>query len=373
MVLLVGCDPSRASESKEVLVLRQHVEIIHANYHDVVAGLQALKDAVDGFVANPTSQSHEAAKQAWHDVRFVYGQSEVTRFYGGPIDKDGLEDRANAWPIDEAFIDYTIADPKSGIINQPAEVPKITPSVLGYYNGQAGQENRALGFHAVEFLLWGQRPDPNGGPGERPYTDYVDGGTASNQERRRTYLQTATSMLLTDLSQVLADWDLDDPKSYASGLVAGNPHVGLDKILRGMANMAVAELLYERLYDPYVTRDPKDEESCFSESTWDDVVSNALGVENVYLGRYQELTGPSISDLVKAKDAGLDARTREQLASARTATEAIPKPFDHAVLEPDESPGRVQVKAAIDAWTMVSDTFQEVSKALGNTLNYTSR
>lgn len=358
LALLVGC----GSDDDRSAVVRQYAINLHENYVDVSTKLEALQVAVDAFVASPSAQGLVAAQQAWLDARPAYGEAEISRFYAGPLDE--AQGRMNEWPIDENFIDYTFGNPNAGIINDLATYPQINEQVLALAAGDGGIENLSTGYHAIEFLLWGQRLDQTQGPGERPYTDYVDGGTAANQGRRRIYLSTAASMLLSDMRAVRVQWELDDPKSFGADFVA-TPQKGLENMVRGFSTMAIAELRYERLGNPYVTKDRKDEESCFSESTHVDLIANALGVENVYLGRYHDLSGPSISDLVKAKNPALDADMRQQLADIRAAIEAIPPPFDHAVLAPLGSDANIKVQAAMDSFSRFLDTFHSVADVLG--------
>ena len=287
----------------------------------------------------------------------------MSRFYGGPIDQ--AQGGMNEWPIDEAFIDYTTGNPTGGIINDAADYPQLTATVLASADEKGGLENLSTGFHAIEFLLWGQRPAQTDGPGERPYTDYVDGGTATNQARRRTYLTVATQLLLDDMRGLEAQWNLGDANSYGAKLVAGSPHEGLTKIYRGFSQMAISELLYERMYDPLKSQDRKDEESCFSESTAIDLVNNALGVEDVYLGRYGSLSGPSISQLVAAKNPALDAQIKQQIAAVRAAIEAIPPPFDHAVIADPSTDAHMKVQAAIDVFAPVQGLLDQAATELG--------
>jgi putative iron-regulated protein len=358
VLLLAGCKPDPTAD-----VVKHHAALLEANYRDVVSRLESLKRSVDGFVAAPSAAGLEGARQAWLEARPSYGECEVSRFYGGPLDQ--AQGSMNEWPIDENFIDYTAGNPSGGIINDPRSYPQITPQVLAAATGRGGVENLATGYHAIEFLLWGQRPDPLGGPGQRPYTDYLDGGTASYQDRRRTYLAVAAQMLLDDMRSVLSQWDLSDAQSYGSAFVAAPPDESLAKIYRGFSQMAISELLYERIYDPFITRDRKDEESCFSESTQVDLVANALGVENVYLGRYHALTGPSLTDLIQAEDPALDAEMRRLLAEVRSAIDAIPPPFDHAVLSPPGSPPHAKVQAAIDVFAPLQGVLTRGAQALG--------
>ncbi len=363
--LAAGCGPSSGGQQQQVV--KTYAINLEANYAAVVVKVQALKDSIDSFVAAPSAGGLDAVKQAWLDARPVYGECEYSRFYGGPIDQ--AQGRMNEWPIDENFIDYTAGNPMGGIINDLTDYPQITPEILATADEKGGIENLSLGFHALEFLLWGQRPDQTSGPGKRPYTDYVDGGTAPNPDRRRLYLQTAAQMLLADMQGLDADWHLDDPNSYGSQLVAGSTTDGLTKMMNGFSQMAISELLYERMDDPYVTQDRKDEESCFSENTLVDLIANALGVEDVYLGRYQSMNGPSLSDLVKAKDPILDMTMRAQLSAARAAVEAIPPPFDLAVLAPPDSDPNLKVQAAIAALMPLRDTMKQAATTLGLQIN----
>jgi putative iron-regulated protein len=366
--LLAACSSkSSSSPDPTSAVVRQYAVGLDANYKDDITLARALKNAVDAFVAAPSAAGLTACQKAWLDAHQFYGQGEYSRFFGGPIDQ--AQGAINEWPIDETFIDYTSQTPSGGIINDAAHYPTLSVMVLITADQKGGIENLSTGFHAIEFLLWGERPQPDQGPGTRPYTDFADGGTAANQARRRTYLQTVTGMLVDGLVGLEAQWDLSDPKSYASQLLAGDPHVALTDFFRGVSQMAISELLYERLDNPYVSRDKKDEASCFSETTLTDLQANALGVENAYTGHYQPvagdaISGPSISDLVKDKDPALDANIRTQLSAIRTAIGAIPAPFDHAVLSPDGSAQRQAVQAAVDALRPLQGLLDQAAKDL---------
>jgi putative iron-regulated protein len=367
-LLLAACGNASGPPDPTPSVLHQYAVNLDANYKDAISQVQALKAAVDAFVAAPSAGGLTACRQAWLTALQWYSQGEYSRFYGGPIDQ--AQGGTNEWPIDESFIDYTVQIPTGGIINDPTTYPQITAPILAMADEKGGIENLSTGFHAIEFLLWGQRADQTQGAGMRPYTDFVDGGTAANQDRRRTYLQVVTGMLLNDLRGMEAQWNLANSSSYASLLLAGNPQDALSKVFRGLSQMAISEILYERMDDPFVAQDQKDEESCFSESTLDDLVANALGIEDAYLGHYRThsgavLQGPSISDLVKAKNAALDTRMRQELAAARAAIGAIPPPFDHAVLAPPTSPEHMAVGAAVTSLQPLQGLLDQAGQALG--------
>ncbi|MCC6766139.1 MAG: iron-regulated protein [Deltaproteobacteria bacterium] len=349
-------------------VVAHYADGLHAAYQDALAGAEALRDAIDAFVEAPSQATFDAAKAAWIAARPAYQQSEIGRFYNGPIDdpETGPEGRINAWPLDENYIDYVEGAPTSGIVNDPAGFPVIDRETLAAANEDGGETNVATGYHAIEFLLWGQDRSATG-PGARPFTDYVtDGtGTAENQQRRGAYLQAAADLLIDDLEQVVEAWAPGDAGNYRAEFLALDPEEALGRILTGLGTLSASELGGERLSVAFETRDQEDEHSCFSDRTRDDLANDAVGIQNGYLGRYRDLDGPGLDDLVRQVDPALDAAVQQQLAASVAAIQAIPEPFDQAILGADESPGRVAVEAAITALFTQADGLAGVADALG--------
>ena len=361
-------------------VVAQYAKMVKTNYDDSLAQMKLLQTAVHAFVDAPSETNLQAAKVAWTAARPSYLQSEGYRFYNGPIDNDmtGPEGMINGWPIDESFVDYVIGDPTAGIINKKEGAafvfPEITKDVIKRENEDGGEKNLSAGWHVIEFLLWGQDLLANGmpnnaGTGNRPWSDYQDGSTATNQDRRRAYLASATDLMVEQFAAVVVQWDLADANSYGAKLVAGDANAALGNILNGIGSLAATELPKQRMNNAYETKDQEEEHSCFSDTTAQDLSNNARSIQNVYTGTYGTLRGASISDLVKAKDATLDTKTTTDIAAAVAKTDAIPKPFDTAILGDDSAPGRVAVKAAIDSWATVTDDIVAVSTALGVTIN----
>ena len=99
-------------------VATHYAALVHANYSDTLAAAQDMQAAIKAFVAAPSADGLAAARKAWLGAREFYGQTEAFRFYGGPIDDDkGPEGQINAWPLDEAYVDYVQGKPKAGLIN----------------------------------------------------------------------------------------------------------------------------------------------------------------------------------------------------------------------------------------------------------------
>jgi putative iron-regulated protein len=372
IVVLAGCGSSGSSDADFQPVVSAYSAHVSQNYTDALTKAQVLLTAVNALVAAPSATTLAAAKAAWVDSRPVYELTEGFRFYDGPIDDptDGPEGRINGWPLDENYVDYTKDIPDAGIINHPLEFPDLSAATLAELNEKGGEKNLATGYHAIEFLLWGQDLNDVGHeaePGRRPFTDYVVGtGTAQNQDRRGKYLQAVTELLVADLTQVATAWAPATPGNYAAGFGA-NGRAAVRNILTGLGSLAGGELSRERMNNAYQTKDQEEEHSCFSDTTTTDVLYAAIGIENVYLGRYGTDDGIGVDDLVKAKNATLDTKVKGLLTTMVEAMRAIPAPFDQAIAGDETSPGRVKVKAAIDATRAVADGIVDVAKILGIT------
>lgn len=338
--------------AEDPAILRAYVTVAKAGYGEALAKTRELQTAVDAFVADPTAEKLEAAKAAWLAARGPYGRTEVYRYFGSPIDDEekGPEGRVNGWPLDEAYIDYVVDQPSAGIINHPSEYASITKELLAEMNEKDGEANLSTGYHAIEFLLWGQDLSETG-PGARPFSDYV---SAPNAERRRTYLKTVTDLLVDDLSGVAAGWNDAEPSSYAAAFLKLPQKEALTKAFRGIVMLTGIEIARERMDNAYKKGEQEEEHSCFSDNTTADLSANIRGVENVYVAS-------RLHELVRAKDPALDDRVKERLGAAIAAIEAIPAPFDRAIVDLDKRP---KVGAAIDATKSLTDALIEAANAL---------
>lgn len=352
-------------------VVDQYAKNVHTNYAEALDKARALKTAIDAFVAAPSQATQDAAKAAWVASRTPYSPSEVYRFYGGPIDNetDGPEGAINAWPLDENYIDYTKDDENAGMINRPDLIAELTKEAIRGENEKGGEKNIATGYHAIEFLLWGQDTDEPSAKtaGKRPFTDYLTtGGTAKNQDRRGTYLKLVTEALVEDLETLVKAWE-PGGDNYAKTFAA-DKKVAITNMLRGIGAMANAELSGERMTVAYKNRDQEDEHSCFSDTTNADIAGNAKGIENVYYGRYGSSDGPGLEDLVKAVDPALDTEMKAALAEADAAGKAMASaPFDFAIASADGSPERANVLKMIQALKKEAAAIVKIGTALGVT------
>jgi putative iron-regulated protein len=346
-------------------VARHYATLVFATYSDTLAAAQDMQTAIAAFVKAPSEDGLKQARQAWRDAREFYGQTEAFRFYGGPIDdKNGPEGQINAWPLDEAYVDYVEGKPKAGLVNNTKV--KITKAALVKANERGGEENISAGWHAIEFLLWGQDLSETG-PGHRSFEDYV-AGKGANAERRAQYLTIATALLVDDLTGVAKAWT-PNAKNYRAQFEKGGKE-SVRKMIVGLGSLSRGELSGERMEVALNSQDQEDEHSCFSDNTHRDVVTNAKGIQNVWLGQYQQrdgkvLAGPGIRDLVAAKDPALAEKATAQINTSVTGAEAIPAPFDQAIAK--GAPGRAAIEKTVASLVAQSKLLTEAASAVGIT------
>lgn len=383
--------PAKA-ETDAKAVIKTYSDIALAKYEDSLTTAQTLDKAVDALIAKPSADTLNAARDAWRAARIPYQQTEVYRF-GNPI-VDDWEGRVNAWPLDEGLIDYVdksygtesdenslytanvIANKTIKIDGKEIDASKLTPEFLSGTLQEAGdiEANVATGYHAIEFLLWGQDLHGTGpGAGERPYTDYDTANcTGGNCDRRAEYLKSATTLLVSDLDEMVGNWK--DGGAARKNLEDGAPNAGISAILTGMGSLSYGELAGERMKLGLLLHDPEEEHDCFSDNTYMSHLEDAVGIRAAYHASYTRLdgsvvSGPSISDMVKAVDPALDKELSDKLDVTVAKMEAIKaralagEAYDQQIAE-GNTEGNATVQAAIDGLVDQTKSIERVVSAL---------
>lgn len=367
-------------------ILDAYANIALANYGDTLKDAKSLKTAIDTFAKDPSEENLENTKKAWLKARESYGQTEAFRLSNGPIDaEDGwiadaygaLEGQINAWPLDENMIDYTIdakGEKTSGNIidtegsfnpggeeSTAVDVTNITVDAIASLNENGGDANVASGYHAIEFLLWGQDQDysnflkdaiTNGAlqAGNRPLSDFT---SDKNAKRRLAYLQVASEKIINDLELVSSAWEknVDGTKglyqaALKNQLKGENESKNIDskealkQIIAGLGVFIKSELANERIAVAVLTPSEEDEHSCFSDNTHRDIANNYLGFKNILTATYNgKKYGKSLLD---ALDKETKTRIEKQMASIEAKIKSInevantKEHFDYQIR--DESP-----------------------------------
>lgn len=358
-------------------VIKHYADLAHAKYSDSLTTAKALDASIGAFLANPSQANLDRAKAAWLAARVPYQQTEVYRFGNAIV--DDWEGRVNAWPLDEGLIDYVdasygtesdenslyvanvIANTSFVVDGKTVDASTITADLIQNKLQEAGgiEANVATGYHAIEFLLWGQDLNGNGaGAGNRPYTDFsLEDCTNGHCDRRRQYLAVASDLLVSDLEEMTANWKADGAARKA--LVESGEQNGLRTILTGMGSLSYGELAGERMKLGLLLGDPEEEHDCFSDNTHNSHYYDALGIQNVYLGTYKRtdgttLTGPSLAELIATKDTGVNSELKADLAATIVAMGTMVEraengeAYDQMIASNNEA-GNAVVQAAIDA------------------------
>lgn len=352
IVLFSSCssDDNSTSTSKvtKKAVIANYADLVYNNYKKAYDDAVILENAIKTFTTTPTDANFSEAKNKWKQARESYGTTEAFRFANGPIDdENGPEALMNAWPLDENFVDYVEGASDAGIINATAIYPIISKELLESLNENGGEKNISVGYHAIEFLLWGQdltAPSENL-PGQRPYTDYVVNGTADNQLRRATYLNVCADLLTDHLQYMVDQWKPSG--AYRTVFLALPENEALKNMYLGITTLVLAELPIERMDVALGNADQEDEHSCFSDNTHRDIYLNLQGVINVYQGTFNGTSGPSLADLVNQENVTIfnETETAQTLALAKVA--AILTPFDLAIAGGPSSAEGMKVHAAV--------------------------
>ncbi|SDW37644.1 imelysin family protein [Marinobacter mobilis] len=379
-------------------VVSHYADLAQATYEDALITARRLDNAIDALIANPDDTTLDAAREAWLAARVPYQQSEVFRFGNAVV--DDWEGQLNAWPLDEGLIDYVagdgyqyelgnggatvniVASSEINVGGETIDVTNLTPQLLADLNEIGGSEaNVATGYHAIEFLLWGQ--DLNGfeaGAGDRPATDFATGDACSNGncERRGSYLKAASELLVNDLEWMVSQWSPASAPNYRSELTAMAPTDVFQKMLFGMGSLSLGELAGERMKVALEANSYEDEHDCFSDNTHNSHFYNGQGVQNVYTGRYTRvdgtvLSGPSLSALVAESDPELNATLTRQLEASMAALGKIqaaaesseaPIRFD-MMIAPANEQGAAAINSAISALVTQTGSIEQVAQRVG--------
>ncbi len=374
-------------------VVANYADIAAAKYGDSLITAKALQVAVNAFVADPTDATLQAAKDAWLAARVPYQQTEVYRFGNAIV--DDWEGRVNAWPLDEGLIDYVdasyggpseenplatlnvVAAPQFSLSGTSIDATTITPALIKdtLHEADGIESNVASGYHAIEFMLWGQDLNGTGpGAGARPFTDYAmgDACTNGNCDRRAAYLLAATDLLVADLEEMAANWDADGPARMA---LTADAHAGVTAILTGMGSLSYGEQAGERMKLGLLLNDPEEEHDCFSDNTHNSHFYDGLGIQNVYLGRYVRvdgsvIEGASLSALVAAGDPAVDAQLTAELEATMVALGALKAAADGGMaydqmLAPGNAEGEALIMGGVNGLITQTTSIERAMAVLG--------
>ncbi|CAL2081477.1 conserved exported hypothetical protein [Tenacibaculum dicentrarchi] len=340
-------DDTPTQKATKQSFIENYAAIASANYEDSYTTALKMQTAINAFLANPSDETHKAAKKSWLYARNFYGQTEAFREANGPIDNEkllGTEGQINAWPLDEAYIDYVSGDRGQKVVGgliADASFALTEKNIIDK-NEDGKDDNISTGWHAIEFLLWGQdlnynttthKQDNFKNAGVRSFTDYT---TEASAKRRGTYLKIVTDLLVNDLKDLNSTWAVGG--TYRTAFAALKEETALTNVLNGIGFIANGEVALERL-DPAIDEGQENEHSCFSDNTNQDMWANTHGINNIVVGSYTRADGSKVSgtslialteNVNKDVAASLDSKAKATLAKL-DALLALDKPFDEII------------------------------------------
>ncbi|MGH1470492.1 MAG: imelysin family protein [Cellvibrionaceae bacterium] len=182
----------------------------------LVDSSNTLQQSIQQFLTEATEENFKKAKGDW--ITSHANMQAFAPYLAIQQSNPGLfsflkhfQISIDTQPIQPGFLDYFSEYSHSGIVNDIA-LP-LTTNNLRRQHGITDNSDVSIGFHAIEYILWGE-------VGNRPLSDFIDQNTLSDTQqkeglsvidlpnnRRRTLLQLQTSLLVDDISALESFWN----------------------------------------------------------------------------------------------------------------------------------------------------------------------
>ena len=190
VILLTACDGKlelRTNDSDTIYsndVAQAFKQFQNAQNNQVDAclmSLEQLQSSTTEFLSAPNSTNQKQAKRAWLQAHKAFLGSNLFSL----VSQNQLIFQIDAWPIQEGFLDSIPNYPQSGIINDLTVA--IDTESLQEQHGITDSREVSLGFHALEFLIFGRTPENFGLSGD------------NIKLRRRAAMKIILDLLISDI------------------------------------------------------------------------------------------------------------------------------------------------------------------------------
>lgn len=327
-LLLTACEkaPEQVAPAPKVKFNLPSQEIISSANLNAYSGLneavnqaQNLESCITGFLHLPNPLSLEECQQAWVKAHQAYVRSSFYRLIPKEEKPEFEENQSTiknlhwgleVWPIEGGYIDYLPGYPLSGIVNDLTL--KINQSTLIGQHGFSNESFASLGFHPMEFLLFGPDgkrsakdfiPQDNkvelinsDAHDESEHTAQTPDNTADthlpptepqNHNRRREYLKILAAHMLKTLQTMQQRWE-PSKGYYAKQLQENRQNSSINRLYQAIMFVVQKQLL-DRQIRAIVSEDPLEtQHSGFSGSSVADMRSQLEGLHLLWLGNEAE-------------------------------------------------------------------------------------
>lgn len=351
LIFLVACSPkdettTNKQKPKKLIDSRAFAAqvgiVAYTSLSDANQAAQTFDNKLASFMYHPNPMSQAEIQQAWREAYDRFLSSIIFSYlpiqdppdwYSQEIDYQNLLLQLDSWPIEGGYIDHIKGYPFSGIVNDLTL--NIDEETVRSQHGFTDPSNASLGYHALEFMLWGgdgQRSAPDFFPQENtapiPITDedHASGATNAamiehafsqdlkpqNHNRRRQYTQLLSELLQKDLHRIQRRWEPSNGY-YAQLLQQSNAENTLQAAFIAAQDLISKELLNKRFQ---LTS------SEFSQTSHDDLLALLAGLEQWFMPAEAEQQEASLFFLMQQADSTV---ADEFSASLQQTTACIKK------------------------------------------------
>lgn len=226
-----------------------------------------LCTAVQQLTRTPEPAALEQARSGWKNAHAAYLAWQVFDF-GFRDRKHALRQaqQLDAWPIMAGYIDSTAEHPRSGIVYDTTVMLDLDNLLEQHQLTDASEVS--VGFHALEFLLWGEAEE-----GRRSAANFSPEGRAEVEaevvRRRQAYVGLLCAALKDASRQVTAN---SLPEKILS-----------TRIVDSLAEVIAGPLLEQRIMTRIKARVPEPE-CAFAETPTCGIPPLAAALKSIFLG-----------------------------------------------------------------------------------------
>ena len=293
-------NPELSTAAKQITL--DYAEQIRVDFSQVSIEIEKLQSAIGEFLAQTNIENLERARQSWMLAHTAYELTTLHRYFAASIlDEQNsiallqLQYQINHWPIVPGYLDYVDGYPDSGIVH---DINVSLDSIgLRDQHGAFDISEVTLGFHVLEFLLWGSRDTQSE---LRSVDDFIeidalDGSQIESgysleqlsNNRRRQLLAIIADILLGDFRELGSLWS-DQLERAEQSIDRTSQTELITTLADSMSAMLTEELLLRSLY-PMLNGDFVESiQSPYSLSTQNAVSSQLSGLESLLLESQSE-------------------------------------------------------------------------------------
>lgn len=306
-------NPELSKSAKEIAL--DYVEQVGTDLIQAEIEIAKLQSSIQAFIAEVNDENLSNARKAWLDAHNAYELTALHRYFATQLFEQQhslallqIQYQIDHWPIIPGYIDYVDGYPDSGIVHDINV--NLDADSLREQHGSFDVSEVTLGFHVIEFLLWGHSTDAI----SRSANDYQEKEELSPAEldlgytieqlsnnRRRLLLTVIVDTLVADYQTLQSLWISQAP-SIKQSIESTSGTELIISLADSMSAMLTEELLLRSLY-PMLNGDFVESiQSPYSRSTQNAISSQLSGLERLLLelqtenGTTLDLVFSAISD-----------------------------------------------------------------------------